>query len=65
MKLNEDKCHVSAFGTKYLGVTINIGTIELSESESEKLLGIVIDSILSFSHHVNQLCVKQARDYMQ
>ena len=44
MKLNDDKCHLLIFGAKNQGVTINIGTIEVSESESLKLLGVVIDS---------------------
>ena len=39
-------------------VTIIIGGSEISESESEKLLGIIIDSKSTFSHHVNQLCAK-------
>ena len=59
--LNEDKWHLLIFGAKEQGVTINIGTIEGLESESQKLLGVVIDSRLNFSQHVNQLCMKASQ----
>ena len=59
--LNEDKWHLLIFGAKEQGVTINIGTIEGLESESQKSLGVVIDSRLNFSQHVNQLCMKASQ----
>ena len=46
------------FGTKSDGMALNIGASQISESESEKLLGIIIDSKLDFNLHVIQLCVK-------
>ena len=39
----------------------NIGATKISESESGKLLGIVIDSKLNFSHHVNHLCTSASQ----
>ena len=35
-----------------------IGASQISESESEKLLGVALDSKLNFNLHVIQLCVK-------
>ena len=42
-------------------VALNIGASEISESESEKLLGVTIDSKLNFSYDVNQLCAKASQ----
>ena len=61
MKLNEEKSHLLIFGTKSDGMTLNIGTSQISESESEKLLGVTINSKLNFNRHVIQLCVKASQ----
>ena len=40
---------------------LNIGALEISESESEKLIGVTLDSKLNFNVHVNQLCAKASQ----
>ena len=61
MKLNEDKCHLMIFRANNHGVAINIGAKELSDSESEKLLGVTLDATFNVSHHANQLCMKASQ----
>ena len=61
MKLNEEKSHLLIFGAKNDGMTLNIGTSQISESESEKLLGVTLDSKLNFSVHDNQVCMKASQ----
>ena len=61
MKLNEDKSHLLIFGTKSDGMTLSIAASQISESESEKLLGVTIDSKLNFNLHFTQLCVKASQ----
>ena len=61
MKLIEEKSHLLIFGTKGDRMTLNIGASQISESESEKLLGVAIDSKLKFNLHVIQLCVKASQ----
>ena len=58
MKLNKEKCHLLIFGANNDEVTINIGGSEISESESEKLLEVTIDSKLIIS------VLKQVRNIM-
>ena len=58
MKLNEEKSHLLIFGAKNDGMTQNIGASQMSESASEKLLGVTLDSKLNFNVHVNQFCSK-------
>ena len=61
MKLNEEKSHLLIFGAKNDGMTLNIGASQISESESEKLLGVTLDSKLDFNVHVNQVCMKASQ----
>ena len=61
MKLNEEKSHLLIFGAKNDGMTLNIGASQISESESEKLLGVTLDSKLNFNVHVNQVCMKASQ----
>lgn len=59
LQLNERKCHFMFFGSNtqcFLQVNIN-GTAVQCSSE-EKLLGITIDNMLTFSKHVKDLCKK-------
>ena len=59
MKLSEEKSHLLIiFGAHDDGMTLNSGASQISESVSEKLLGLTIDSKLNVNVHVNQLCVK-------
>ena len=59
--IDEEKSHLLIFGAKNDGMTLNIGTSQISESESEKLLGVTLDSKLKFNVHVNQLCMKASQ----
>ena len=42
-------------------MALNIGALQISESEFEKLLGVTIDSKLNVNLHVIQLCVKASQ----
>ena len=56
--LNDDKCHLMIFGNTKNDTTIKIGSAEIKESYSEKLLGITFDKKLSFKTHIKDLCKK-------
>ena len=59
MKINADKCHllVSTNNT----VKIKIGNFDITNSKSEKLLGVKFDHKLSFDDHISKLCKKASR----
>ena len=59
MKANADKCHLLV--TNYYGVSANINEFEIESSKKEKLLGISIDTALSFEHHITSLCKKASQ----
>ena len=54
MKGNEDKCHVILSFQD--NVHVNIGTAQIENSKCRKLLGINIDSKLTFEDHINRIC---------
>ena len=56
MKRNKDKCHVIL--SLQDNVHVNIGTVQTENSKSQKLLGINIDSKLTFKDHINSICKK-------
>ena len=60
MKANTDKGHLLLSGNNNL--TANIDVID-SEG-NQILLGITIDSNLSFNKHINSLCKKSAQSLM-
>ena len=61
MKLNESKCHSIMAGHKHEHIWAKIGQTMIWEQNNVKLLGVHIDSKLSFNDHVTSLCVKAGR----
>ena len=59
MKANADKCHLLVTGN--YEVSANINEFEIESSKKEKLLGISIDTTLSFEHHITSLCKKASQ----
>ena len=60
MRINADKCHllVSTNNT----AKIKIGNFDITNSKSEKLLGVKFDYKLSFDDHISELCKKARRN---
>ena len=57
MKSNADKCYI--FVSSNEKVTIKIGSHEIANTKLEKLLGIHLDSGLSFDYHIiSEICKK-------
>ena len=61
MKLNVDKCHLMIFGEKSKKMKIHFGEAVIEESDEETLLGITLDTKLSFKSHVQSLCRKASQ----
>ena len=59
MKANADKRHLLVTGN--YEVSANINKFEIESSKKEKLLGISIDTTLSFEHHITSLCKKASQ----
>ena len=59
MKININKCPFLAI-TNYT-VKIKIGNFDITNSKSEKLLGVKFDHKLSFDDHISALCKKASR----
>ena len=59
MKINAEKCHllVSTNNT----VKIKIGNFDITNSKSEKLLGVKFYYKLSFDDHISEPCKKTSR----
>ena len=58
MKLNADKCHLLVCGHKFEQMIATINDTKIIETYKEKLLGVVIDSSLSFEEHIKLICKK-------
>ena len=58
MKLNEDKCHLLVRGYEHESIWAKIGDARIWESDKQKLLGVHVDTTLSFDEHVPKLCKK-------
>ena len=56
MKANADNCHLLV--TTDTDVTAKIGELDVKNSREEKLLGVKIDTKLSFENHASPLCKK-------
>ena len=59
MKVNVTKCHLLV--NKKNEVIMRIGDMEIKNREYEKLLGIKVDTKLSFSEYLNDLISKDSR----
>ena len=59
MKSNADKCHLLVSSNEK--VTIKIGSHEIANTKREKLLGVHLDSGLSFDYHISEICKKASR----
>ena len=54
LKINAEKCHLLVSSNEK--VTIKIGSHEIGHTKREKLLGVHLDSGLSFDYHVIKIC---------
>ena len=59
MKINADNCHVLVSPNNT--VKIKIGNFDITNSKSEKLLGVKFDHKLSLDDHISDLCKKATR----
>ena len=63
MKSNADKCYI--FVSSNEKVTIKIGSHEIANTKLEKLLGVHLDSGLSFDYHIiSEIHKKQALKFV-
>ena len=56
LKSNADKCRLLVCSNEK--VTIKIGSHEIANTKREKLLGVHLDSGLSFDFHISEICNK-------
>ena len=59
MKSNAEKCHLLVKSDT--PVSITIGQSNIKNSSSVKLLGVTIDSNLTFEPHINNTCKKSSQ----
>ena len=57
MKLNQSKCHFLTCGA-FEHLWVKVGDEKIWETQSEKLLGMIVDKKLSFDLHLRTLCKK-------
>ena len=63
MKSNADKCHLLVISNEK--VTIKTGRHEIANTKREKLLGVHLDSRLSFDYHISEICKKASRKFVR
>ena len=63
LKANPGKSHL-LLSTK-TPIKASIGDVSLTTSTTETLLGIIIDSELSFDQHLSSICSKASKKYMK
>ena len=61
MKLNAKKCHLLVCGHKFESMIAKIGSDNVIETHCVKLLGMSIDSKLTFENHINIICKKASK----
>ena len=61
MTLNADKCHLIVSGYKYESIYAKVRDALLWEENSVKLLGLFIDSELSFHGHLKVPCERASQ----
>ena len=59
VKSNADKCHLLVSSKEK--VTIKIGSHKIANTKHEKLLGVHLDSGLSFDSHISEICKNASR----
>ena len=61
MKLNSKKCHLLVSGHKHECMICNIGTSQVIETHLVKLLGVNIESELTFNSYLETVCKKASQ----
>eukprot|EP00794_Sanderia_malayensis_P015566 gene15566-17143_t len=56
--LNAEKCHLMFFCNPSTTLTIKLNDVQIKESESETLLGVILDKKLNFKKHVEAICTR-------
>ena len=56
--MNSDKCHFMTLGTPNTLPNFKCKNITIKKSASKKLLGVIINSKLDFTEHLNTVCKK-------
>ena len=56
MKLNDVTCHFMLFGNNSPGMSVNIGSSCVEQSDKEKLLRTTLDKYLDFNCHIKNIC---------
>ena len=56
MNLNHAMYHFMLFGNNSPGISVNIGSSCIEQSDKEKVLGITLDKNLNFNYHVADIC---------
>ena len=59
MKINSDKRHLLLFGNN--NFVAKVDNFEIQSEKQQELLGVVIDSNLSFEDHINNMCKKASQ----
>ena len=62
LTLNIGKSHYLHFGPKNTMVELKIDDVNLTEPQSLKFLGVLLDKSLSWNHHINNLANKLKRN---
>ena len=61
MKLNSNKCHLLVCGHKYECMLCKINKTQIIEAHFVKLLGVTIESKLTFQHYTETVCKKASQ----